>query len=156
MKVLDSDGNDRTKVGFFVDNFKNHAYSDVKGAEYRASIDKRKNYMRPKFVEDAVSLMYDSSNTSQLRTTIKGDLVMLDYGEVVFQSQELASGTENLAPFFVPTVVGNLTLSPETDDFFDTEIVGEKILGTSSEFDLPMPRTGIIQRTNGMVLDPSI
>ena len=155
LKVLDSDGNDRTKVGFFVDNFKNHAYSDVKGAEYRASIDKRKNYMRPKFVEDAVSLLYDSENTSQLRTRITGDMVTLDYNEVPWQAQELASGTENLAPFFVPTVIGNLTLSPETADFFDTEIVGEKVLGTTSEFDLTHAKNWNNSENEWYGIDPS-
>lgn len=136
LKVLDSDGNERTKSGFFVDNFKNHQHSQTKSPEYRASIDKRGLLLRPSFVEDCVDLYYDSGNGLQLRTVKKDDLVMLDYKEIAYEAQELASGTENLAPFYVPQTVGNMTLSPETDSWKETQKVGETVVGNATEFDL--------------------
>lgn len=141
LQVLDSAGLDRTKAGFFVDNFSSHAYSQTKingkkNNSYRAAIDKRGKLLRPRYTENNIRLWYDSDNTKQLRTVLRDDFVMLDYKTKPFQSQELASGTENLAPFFVPMIHGDLILSPEIDKFYDHEIVGEKILGTKTEFDL--------------------
>lgn len=136
LKVLDSDGNERPKAGFFVDNFKNHQFSETKAPDYRAAIDKRGLLLRPTFVDDVIDMYYDSAHTSQLRTTKKGDLVMLDYSETPYQAQDLASNTENLAPFYRPQSIGRLTLSPETDAWFETQKVGETVVGTSTEFDL--------------------
>lgn len=136
LKVLDSDGNERSKAGFFVDNFKSHQFSETQAPDYRAAIDKRGLLLRPSYVEDCIDLYYDSANVNQLRTVKKSDLVMLNYTEEPYQSQDLASNTENLAPFYNAQSVGRLTLSPETDAWFETEKVGETVVGTSSEFDL--------------------
>jgi hypothetical protein len=136
LSVLDSAGNERTKAGFFVDNFKNHSHSATKSIEYKAAIDKRGKLLRPSYVEDVVDLYYDSANASQLRTVIRDDFVMLDYYETTYETQDLASETENLAPFFVPVTIGNLTLSPETDSWKETDKIGETIVGTATEFDL--------------------
>lgn len=136
LKVLDSDGNERPKAGFFVDNFKNHQFSETIAPDYRAAIDKRGLLLRPSYVEDCIDMYYDSANVSQLRTVKKGDLVMLNYIEQAYQAQDLASNTENLAPFYNAQSVGRLTLSPETDAWFETQKVGETVVGTSTEFDL--------------------
>ena len=136
MNVLDSAGNDRAKSGFFVDNFKSHSHSQTKSPEYRAAIDKRGKLLRPTFVEDCADLYYDSDHVGQLRTKLVNDFVMLDHTEIAYESQELASGTENLAPFYVPTIVGNIELSPETDSWKETQKIGETVVGRSTEFDL--------------------
>jgi hypothetical protein len=136
MNVLDSAGNDRAKSGFFVDNFKSHSHSQTKSPEYRAAIDKRGKLLRPTFVEDCADLFYDSDHVGQLRTGVFGDFVMLNHTEIAYEAQELASGTENLAPFYVPTIVGSLELSPETDSWKETQKIGETVVGRSSEFDL--------------------
>ena len=138
LRVLDSDGNERTKSGFFVDNFANHKFSQTTADDYRAAIDKRGKLLRPSFVEDCVNLVFDSANTEyvQSNTVVRDDLVMLDYYEVAKEAQDIATGTENLAPFFVQTTLGDMKLSPEIDNWFETEIVGERVVGQTTEFDL--------------------
>lgn len=136
LSVLDSSGNDRTKSGFFVDNFATHAYSQTKSKEYRAAIDKRGKTLRPSFIEETIPMYFDSTHSEQLRVTKKDDLAMLDYSEIGYQAQDMASGVENLAPFFVSQSVGRITLSPETDNFYETEKVGESVVGRSTRFDL--------------------
>lgn len=161
MKILDSDGNDRTKIGFFADNFKNHAFSDTKAKDYRASIDKRQNILRPTFAEDVIDLYYDSANPDQLNTTVINDFVTLDYTSVPYDAQDMMSSTENLVgieddipdpidngdddeddtddtqdPPPPAQTVGMLTLSPETDNWYETEVVGEKVVGTETKLDL--------------------
>lgn len=155
LSVLDSAGNERTKAGFFVDNFKNHSHSATKSIEYKAAIDKRSKLLRPSYVEDVVDLYYDSANASQLRTIIRDDFVMLDYYETTYETQDLASETQNLAPFFVPVTVGNLTLSPETDSWKETDKIGETIVGTASEFDLTEALNWNNSENEWYGLDPS-
>lgn len=155
LSVLDSAGNERTKAGFFVDNFKSHSHSQTKSIEYKASIDKRAKLLRPSFVEDVVDLYYDSDHASQLNTVIRDDFVMLDYYETTYETQDLASGTENLAPFFVPMTVGNLTLSPETDSWKETEKIGETVVGTSTEFDLTQALNWNNSENEWYGIDPS-
>lgn len=136
LKVLDSAGNERTKSGFFVDSFKNHAHSQTKSPEYRAAIDKRGKILRPAFVEDCVDLHFDSASADQTNVVLRDDYVMLNYYEASYESQDLASSTENLAPFFVPITIGTMAISPETDSWKETEKVGETVVGRSTEFDL--------------------
>lgn len=155
LSVLDSAGNERTKAGFFVDNFKSHSHSQTKSIEYKASIDKRSKLMRPSFVEDVVDLYYDSANASQLNTVLRDDFVMLDYYETTYETQDLASGTENLAPFFVPVTIGNLTLSPETDSWKETEKIGETVVGTATEFDLTQALNWNNSENEWYGIDPS-
>lgn len=136
LSVLDSSGNDRTKSGFFVDNFSTHGFSQTKSKEYRASIDKRGKLLRPTFIEETIPLQFDSVHSEQLRVVKKEDYAMLEYDEIGYVAQDMASGTENLAPFYNAQIVGRITLSPEVDNFYDTEKVGESVIGTSTKFDL--------------------
>ena len=105
-------GADRTKSGFFVDNFANHAFTDTKNHENRSTIDPQNKFMRPGKKETVIDLFYDSAQTKQLNTTKTGDLITLDYTLTDWYKQDVASRTENLNPFFIEKVVGSLTLSP--------------------------------------------
>ena len=135
LQVLDSVGIDRTKAGFFVDNFANHLYSDTKNIEYRASIDPQKKLLRPSHRDFNIDLYYDSNNTNNVQVTKKGDLVMLDYTEVDWLAQPTASRTENLNPFFVEKVVGQLELSPASDFWRETEITEPLVLDQGTVLD---------------------
>ena len=60
---LDSSGNDRTKAGFLVDNFRDQVSSDTSNIEYRAAIDPLNLELRPQPTEEAIRLIYDSANS---------------------------------------------------------------------------------------------
>ena len=162
LQVLDSDGLDRTKSGFFVDSFKNHAYSQTRingrrNPQYRASINAKGKTLQPRFKQGETHLTYDPANSKQLRTVKKDNFVMLDYVSRAHNTlnQELASNTENLAPFYVPISLGDLKLSPETDNWFEEEIVGEQILGTKTEFDLDKALNWNSSENEWYGIDPS-
>jgi hypothetical protein len=135
LKVLDSAGVDRTKSGFFVDNFSNQRYTDTKNPEHRASLDPRKKLIRPTFKEDAIELYFDSAHSNTIRTTRKGDTIMLDYVEELHTRQNLASKTENLNPFFVERILGTMTISPQTDYWKESEIAAPRIIDGGTELD---------------------
>lgn len=119
LMVLDENGNPRTKSGFFVDNFANRAFSDAENIEYRAAIDPSRGLLSVPTLEDDVILAYDSSKSTN--TILKGDTVYLNYSESPTITQTLVSGTENVNPFAVITGEGNITMSPATDNWFQTK-----------------------------------
>ena len=135
LQVLDSSGIDRTKAGFFVDNFANHTYSDTKNIEYRASIDPQKKFLRPSHKDHNIDLYYDSADADNLQVTKKGDLVMLDFEEVDWLSQPSASRTENLNPFHVERLIGQVELSPSTDHWRETEITEPLVIDQGTVLD---------------------
>lgn len=158
LQVLDSAGVDRSKSGFFVDNFANHSHTHNgvgQGTGGKSSIDPHTKLMRPTYSEDCIDMYYDSNHALQLNTVKKGDFVTLDYSEVGYQSQELASNTENLAPFYMQTTVGILGISPETDNWFDTQKVGETVVGTATELDLTHALSWNNSENSWFGIDPS-
>ena len=126
-QVLDSSGNDRTKAGFFVDNFKDHTFSAaIPQTQYRAAIDPIKHVLRPAFIEDNIKLEFDSGGSSNVWR--KGDNIYLHYNDSAHINQTLASKAIPINPFSVAIFDGNLTLSPSSDEWRDTERLPNKII----------------------------
>src|SRR6056300_1872246 len=57
LQIQDSQGFDRFKNGFIVDNFTGHGIGNVKNRDYKAAMDMAKGELRPTFNEDAVKLI---------------------------------------------------------------------------------------------------
>ena len=125
-KVLDSSGLDRTKSGFFVDNFSTQIFSLTASGNYRASIDPQLNTLSPSFCEDNIRLIYDSAaSTNVIR---KGDNVYLNHTSVPYISQTKASRGILLNPFEAVIYQGDIELSPSSDEWRETQVRTKKIL----------------------------
>jgi hypothetical protein len=127
-QTLDSSGNDRTKSGFFVDNFSDHTFTDTRRliSGYRAAIDPVEQHMRPAFLEDNIRLLYDSdASTNTIR---KGDNVYMEYDEEPYINQNLATKFVHLNPFAVIIYEGLVTLSPASDEWRDVNRLPDKII----------------------------
>ena len=127
LNSLDSTGNDRTKAGFLVDNFKTQLSSDVNNVEYRAAIDPLNNQLRPQPQEEALRLIYDSNLSTG--TMLKGDNVYAAYHDSAWIVQDQVSGTENINPFSVITHMGHLEMSPASDEWRETQQAADLIVG---------------------------
>lgn len=126
-EVLDSAGNNRTKSGFLVDNFKNHTMSQLTPSnEYRASMDLQNQHLRPQIHEDQLRMIYDSA--SSVNTIKKGDNIYPTHDEVLFINQTTASKAIKINPFAVSIFAGTITLSPSTDEWRDVERLPDKIV----------------------------
>ena len=117
--ITDSSGTARTKTGFLVDNFKDRAFSDTQDPDYRASINPATKTLHPHVSVFNTPLKYDSAKSSN--TILKGDNVYLHYSHDSAISQRLISGVENVNPFAVVVHEGQITLSPESDVWVNTE-----------------------------------
>jgi hypothetical protein len=136
LAVLDSDGNNRTKSGFFVDNFSNHFFSATDDLDYAAAIDPENKAMRPRGNTDAIDLLYDSDNSENSGVIKKGDNIYLKYAHESYINQSQASGTENVLPYWTIRFDGNIALSPASDNWIEQEyqpdaIVNQTQLDTS-------------------------
>ena len=119
-QIQDTDtGLDRFKNGFLVDSFTSHRLGDVTNIEYKASIDRVSNTLRPTFKSNSVRLRYDDSSSNLVKN---GDLITLPILEEVPEAQQTkASGIIQANPYDLYNWAGKIKLSPSTDEWKDTD-----------------------------------
>lgn len=121
LEVLDSNGNNRLKVGLTADNFTDHYKSARSSIEYKASTDVFRRELRPPFVTRSSELVYDSDNSEYV--SLIGDTVYPLYSEALYTSNDAASDAIPVNQFNLGVVVGNIKMSPGTDTWFDFDRV---------------------------------
>ena len=133
--VLDETGNDRTKSGFFADNFTTHVLSDTRAAnqQYRASIDPINGALHPLTIGQNIRLIYDSDRSTN--TIRKGDNVYLKYTEEVYVDQSVASKAIKINPFTVSNYAGHMEISPSSDTWHDYERVPRNVVDGGIELE---------------------
>jgi hypothetical protein len=138
LQISDVNGLNRFKSGFIVDNFAGHKVGDVVHPDYKVSIDMENNELRPKCVMKAAKLV-EKVTTDAARTTAgyqkTGDLLTLPYTEKDFITQPYATRTENIQSALIYEYVGKITLSPGSDEWFETEFAPALIINVDGNFD---------------------
>jgi hypothetical protein len=136
-QILANDGiAQRYKNGFVVDSFYGHSIGAVTHPDYRCSIDKANGRLRPSFHQDNVRLTWNSSplsNTTNVRQS--SSLITLDYTQQALISQPYASTAEFVNPYNVFTWKGDMTLSPESDEWKETQRRPEVVIDQSGTYD---------------------
>ena len=123
-EIQDQNGLNRFKSGFVVDNFKGHRVGAALNPDYKIAVDIINGELRPKCVMRSVNLIEkftnDADRTAQnyQRT---GDLITLRYEEIALIDQTFGTRFENVQPYSSPNWIGNISLSPSGDDWFETE-----------------------------------
>lgn len=125
LDVIDSLGETRFKNGFIVDSFTGHTTGDVTSPDYLNSIDMERGELRPFFSMQNVNLIEKNTNNSQ-RTAgnyqLYGDVITLPVvADIPLVKQDFASRLENINPFAIFTFLGNVELTPATDDWFEVD-----------------------------------
>ena len=132
IQVTDSEGRDRFKSGFFVDNFKNLDRIDTDIS--LVSIDSTVEELSPIFTRNTVdSLLAASSDANSQNLDLSTNFTLLDsaiqktgnsltlaYKEVDWLEQPLATKVENINPFNVVLYVGAIELTPSVDTWIRT------------------------------------
>jgi hypothetical protein len=125
LDILDSDGNNRFKNGFIVDGFTGHNTGDVTSPDYLCSIDMENAELRPFYSMQNVNMIEKASTNSARNSAnyqLYGDVITLPVLEhVPLVKQEYASRIENINPFAIFTFLGNMSLNPATDDWFEVD-----------------------------------
>jgi len=130
LSVTDRSGVNRFKSGFFVDNFSTKDVQDI-FAVYRNSIDVDNLELRPNHYTTSVDLLLGTNSSDPLQdrrvdnnlvgSGIKrtGQLVTLDYEEVVELVQPYASRAVNVNPYIEEFYNGTISLFPSSDVWLD-------------------------------------
>ena len=146
LQIQDADGFDRFKNGFIVDNFTGHGIGDVADNNYSVSMDMAAGELRPAHHMDNTNLIESDSalaNSDAMTTAIRttngyqktGDLITLPYTEEAYITQPFASTTVNLNPYDVISYVGQVTITPDQDEWMETEVLPEMTIDIPGVFD---------------------
>ena len=150
LQIQDADGLSRFKSGFFVDDFKNTNLLDRRNPDCKCDvIGSLQHLVTP---TDFYSLKPElalasniNPNTADFSQDLElldsgvrktGDLLTLDYDEVIMLDQPLASRIENVNPFNVVSFRGRITLSPSADTWTRNIILDDgtrTVLGDTEE-----------------------
>lgn len=135
LQISDSLGLNRFKNGILVDDFSSYATADTLNNDYSATINRRERVMTAtqnvknfplKSLATAYNMNVPSAATSSgLGYSIKSDgyvnYFSLPFATANVISQKIASRTVNVNPFSFATRQGVVTLSPNVDNWVDTE-----------------------------------
>ena len=143
--VPDSDGLNRFKSGFFVDNFSSFKPQE-ENINIKNSIDIKNKELRPRHYTNSVNLIFgpvvNTDPTEDLAfNTIEGtnvrrsnDVVTLDYADVEYIKQSFATRSESVTPFLISFWQGTLELTPSSDTWVDTTRLEAKIINTEGNY----------------------
>lgn len=125
LDVIDASGETRFKNGFIVDSFTGHNTGDTTSPDYLCSIDMEKGELRPFFSMQNVNLIEKNTNATERSSSnyqLYGDVITLPVVDhIPLVKQEFASRLENINPFAIFTFLGNVELTPATDDWFEVD-----------------------------------
>jgi hypothetical protein len=144
LKIKDSNGLDRFKSGFFVDDFTTTS-SQNKSTIVKNSIDTKNSELRPAPYATEIDLIIGSQSligigstqnpladsqyvTDLIGTGVKrtGQLISLNYEDLVKVENPYATRTENVTPFLVTSYTGTILLFPSSDTWVDQVRVDPK------------------------------
>ena len=143
--VSDTNGLNRFKSGFFVDNFTS-LLAQESSILYKNSIDIENKEIRPGHYTNSVNLIpgpvenIDPTDDLQF-SAIEGinvrkskDIVTLDYAEVEWFKQTFATRSESVTPFLISFWQGSVELTPSSDTWVDTTRLDAKIINTEGNY----------------------
>jgi len=166
LQVRDGDGLDRFKTGFFVDDFKNNDFID----QYYSSIevDREQSLLRPIVSRNTIknqiasktyktdeeldlSVDFDLLDSNVKKT---GQFITLNYSEVDWIEQAIATKVENVNPFHVIQYIGTIALQPSSDSWnrtirLDERITRRTVVNVNRSFNRSVSGSGGAQRTVG-------
>ena len=142
LQILDADGLNRFKSGFFADDFKDIDFIKYDYQDTNVTVNRDEERLQaatqfetipltvklPPNVDTGEVSMDGDLKLRDKNTTKTGDLITLDYKEIEWITQPLASRQENLNPFSNILYNGRVRLFPARYDFVITrDDLGEEI-----------------------------
>tara|TARA_B100000287_G_scaffold429147_1_gene481905 strand:+ start:3587 stop:9805 length:6219 start_codon:yes stop_codon:yes gene_type:complete len=123
--IVNSSGVDRFKNGILVDGFTGHNVGAVLDPDYHIAIDPKLKHARPFFNMESIPLdtHTDIGNNAATTTLARtGNFITVPYETQLFRAQPNASQTINLAEELTFHYSGNMTLTPDVDNFVATDV----------------------------------
>ena len=125
-QIRDDIGFERFKSGFVVDNFETHYIGDISSDDYKCSIDTQQSVLRPQVSENSYNLVElfnredERKNANYQRS---GNIITLPYDSVKFVENPFASKKINPNNFTNVQWVGDISLDPPVDRWYNKNVV---------------------------------
>ncbi len=139
--ISDSQGQNRFKSGFLIDNFSAVGVQDL-SVGVKNSVDLKMGQLRPSHYTTSLNLQLGSDAIAGLGTTTNasadlnypdnitatnikrtGQVLSLDYEDVEWVNQPFATRIENVTPYLVKNYEGSIALEPTADVWIDVNRV---------------------------------
>jgi hypothetical protein len=165
LNILDSDGLNKFKSGFFVDNFTSLTTQEEQ-IGIRNSIDPFLSELRPSHYTNSIDLVVatksrlgigitSNEDIANLETddligsNIKksGDIITLDYTDVEYTKQPYATRVVNVQPYVLIFWEGSLDLNPSSDIWIDTVRLEPKTIQVEGNY---LSTIQTLQATQGL------
>lgn len=117
MQVTDGDGFTKHKNGILVDSFVGHGVGNISHIEYRCSMDSENGVLRTPFKTELFDLV---QGTGSANVKIHPHIATVDYTKAAWITQDLVSEFSNVNPYNVFNWIGQMTMTPSTDNWVDT------------------------------------
>lgn len=150
--IKDIDGNNRFKVGFYVDDFSSLLNQDL-SIGIKNSIDIENKELRPAHNTTSVDLIIGSELISGVTSTTNlngdshylnqvqgksikktGDLITLDYTDVEWLKSPFATNSEKVTPFHNGFWQGTIELNPSSDTWIDESRITSKNINVNASY----------------------
>jgi hypothetical protein len=125
MQITDDIGLERFKTGFFVDNFESHK-GDVKSIDHLCAIDTQQSVLRPQVSEESISVKEINTRNDQREVAgyvNNNGILTLPFTNTRLLGNNFATKTINPNPFVVLQYVGDLSIDPNVDSWYDRSTV---------------------------------
>ena len=132
-EIIDDAGFSRFKNGFLVDAFKGHNVANVYSQDHKCAIDKQRGELRSMGYSNNIKMMFNSGGSTGVVRT--GPLVTLPYTNAAYIEQKFSSESINVNPYNVFAWNGNIELSPESDQWKDTEVAPDVLVNQDGLYD---------------------
>lgn len=132
--MVDSAGLPRFKNGILVDSFKNQGVADMAHEECSESVDKENGLLRPECPSKNVNLITKTSGVTNSASK-SASLWHMPFTEVAHTIQPYASVAINVNPYNVFSWAGRVQLSPESDEWKETEIRPDVVIDDDGQYE---------------------
>ena len=144
--VKDSNGLDRYKNGFVVDDFSKYGTGETTSSEFRSILDTEKKQLRPNSIlnnRKAEFKLKDSVNA-----IVQNGIAMIGYQHEMVDEQPFASRSLSINPYMIYRKAGSMILTPNVDSWADTERVPDMQIDIDTGVDAIR---ALADRTNSIV-----
>lgn len=129
-------GLERFKNGILLDNFDGHGVGDVQDHDYRCSVEPDARILRAPFESQILDInkvisssdvtyhpVHSRTYINDLGQTVNSEngIVTLNYEHVSFIEQLNFTSSTSVTPYNTTVFIGKMLLSPDSDNWFDTE-----------------------------------
>ena len=139
IEIKDANGLNRFKNGIITDKFTGHGVGDTDNPDYWVAVDPKNQEARLPFTQNFISMEPAPTSIvgSEEDNNVKyhPNIVTLYYEETGLISQPLASNITNITPYEIFYYDGNIILSPDSDQWVDTDTAPDLLVNFAGNSD---------------------